>query len=91
MGPFPLEDTLGMGPAVVLLQKLLDKGKYMEMVQFSTTRKMWSAFSNVYHASVKGQDSVVLAKNSQKMVVTDCPTSGDWYEKFVKGAHILNG
>jgi len=52
MGPFPVEDTLGMGPAVVLIQRSLDKGKYTETVQFSTTRKMWSAFSNVYHASV---------------------------------------
>ena len=47
MGPFPLEDSLGMGLAVGMLIRSLDKGRYQSTLQFESVRKMRSAFSNM--------------------------------------------
>jgi hypothetical protein len=51
MGPFPVEDTFGMKIACTILYISLDPGKHEEHIQFSTARKIRSAYSNVYHAS----------------------------------------
>lgn len=92
LGPFPLEDSFGMGAAIVMLQRTLDPGKYnRDHVQFDTARKLRSAVSNLYHASVRGQEAVVMAKGTQKLLVTRCPTYGDWFERFVKGMHKRMG
>jgi len=91
MGPFPLEDSFGMGAAVVILQVSLKPGKYDRHVQFGTIRKFRSAFSNVYHASAQGHEATVLAKDTKKLMVTKCPTYGVWFEKFMKGCHKRMG
>jgi hypothetical protein len=36
MGPFPLNDSLGMGVAAVVLDRSLDQGKHEDHVQFET-------------------------------------------------------
>jgi hypothetical protein len=91
LGPFPLEDSFGMCAAIVILQVSLNPGKYNWHVQFGTVRKFRSAFSNVYHASKEGLDAMVMAKDTQKMTVTKCPTDGQWFEKFMKGCHKRMG
>jgi hypothetical protein len=53
MGPFPLEDNFGMKVGCVLLARSLDPGKNERYIQFSTARKIRSAYSNMYHASSK--------------------------------------
>src|SRR5210317_318585 len=53
LGPFPLEDSLGMQAAIAVLDKSLDKGKYEAMVQWETFRKTRSSITN-YQASVYG-------------------------------------
>ncbi len=85
MGPFPLEDSFGMGAVIVILQVSLNPGKYDMYVQFGTIRKFRSAFSRVYHASVKDQEAMVMANSTRKLMVTKCPTYGLWFEKFMKG------
>ena len=47
MGPFPLMDTFGIGPAIVMLRRSLDAGRYGENIQYDTLRKYCSTFSNV--------------------------------------------
>jgi len=91
MGPFPAEDSFGMGAAVVILQISLNPGKYDKHVQFGTIRKFRSAFSNVYHAPIQGQDATIMAKDTKKLMVTKCPTYGLWFEKFMKGCHKRMG
>jgi hypothetical protein len=91
MGPFPLKDSFGMGAAIVILQVSLNPGKHDTTVQFGTIRKFRSAFSNAYHASVEGQEAVVMAKDTRKLTVTKCPTYGTWFEKFMKGCHKRMG
>jgi hypothetical protein len=85
MDPFPLSGTFGMGATIVMLQQSLQPGKYDKNVQFETVRKFRSAFSNVYHTSAKGQDAMVMAKETRKLNVTKCPTYGEFFEQFVKG------
>ncbi len=87
MGPFPLDDTFGMGAAIVMLQTSLRPGKNDKFVQFGTVRKFRSSFSNIYHASAEGKQAVVMAKDTRKLVVTKCPTYGEFFERFVRGLH----
>ena len=61
MGPFPLEDTQGMGIAVCMLERSLDKGRYRTTLQFETVRKLRSAFSNIWHASRQTLTTSVMA------------------------------
>lgn len=91
MGPFPLEDTFGMAAAIVILQVSLNPGKYDKHVQFGTIRKFRSAFSNAYHSSAEGQNAMVMAKDTRKLMVTKCPTYGLWFEKFMRGCHKRMG
>jgi hypothetical protein len=91
MGPFPLDDTFGMGAAVVMLQQSLRPGKYDKSVQFGTVRKFRSCFSNVYQASAAGHNAVVMARDTRKLTVTTCPTYGEFFERFVKGLHKRMG
>ena len=91
MGPFPLEDTLGMAAAIVTLQSSLKPGIHDKTVQYGTVRKLRSSISNIYHASVAGQGNVVMAKDTKKLTVTKCPTYGVWYERFMRGMHKRMG
>lgn len=91
LGPYPLEDTFGMVEAILLLERLTDPGKHAEVIQFSTMRKMRSMFSNIYHASARGQAEMVMAKDTKKMSVTKCKTHGEFFERFVRGAHRRMG
>jgi hypothetical protein len=38
-GPLPLTDNVGMGIAVVIVQRSLDKERYAKNVQYETVRK----------------------------------------------------
>lgn len=91
MGPFPLGDSFGMGAALVMLQQSLQPGKNDKTVQFGTIRKFRSAFLNVYHASAEGQQAMVMAKDMRRLVVTKCPTYGEFFERFVRGLHKRMG
>lgn len=91
LGPFPTEDSVGMGACVIMQLRSLDQGKYAPTLQFETVRKFRSAVSNVYHASVTGQGAMVMAKDTRKMVVTECPTYDSWFEKAMKGMHKRMG
>lgn len=91
LGPFPLEDTFGMKVAVVLLRRSLDPGKHERHIQFSTARKIRSAFSNVYHASRELTQVAAMAYETAKTYATTCPTYGYWFEKFMLGCHKRMG
>ena len=90
-GPFPLEDSFGIGAAVVIVQRSLAKGKYSTNVQYETIRKFRAAASNIYNSSVKGQGAMVMAKDTKKLQVTKCPTYSDFFDCFNKGLHKRMG
>ncbi len=90
-GPFPPADTMGMGVAVVMLQRSLDRGRYAKNVQYETIRKFRSAASNIYNSSLEGQGAMVMTKDTRKLQVTKCPTYSDFFERFIKGLHKRMG
>ncbi len=91
MGPFPVVDSMGMGVAVVMLKRSLDKGKHDRSIQFETVRQFRSAASNIYHASVEGQGAIIMAKETQKLTIAECPTYSDFFGRFVQGMHKRMG
>jgi hypothetical protein len=78
---------MGMGAAIVTLQLSLNTGKYAKNVQFDTIQKFLSAYSNIYHALIRSQESMVMAKDTKKLTVTKCTTFDLWFEKFMCGCH----
>ena len=91
MGPHPLRDDWGMGLAIVMLQKSLDKGRYKATVQFETVRKLRAAFSNVWGSSEHCMTKGVMARDMMKTFVTNCPSHCLWFERFIKGMHCRMG
>ena len=83
MGPFPLEDIIGMGIAVCMLQRSLEKGRYRDTLQFETVRKLRSTYSNIWHTSRQTLTTSVIARDLKKTHVTSCPTYGLWFERFI--------
>ena len=91
MGPFPVEDSLGMGLAVCMLVRSLDKGRHQCTLQFESVRKMRSAFSNCWHASRFTLTTSVMARDTRKTYVTSCPSYSLWFERFIFGMHKRMG
>ena len=91
MGPFLLKDNLGMGLAVGMLIRSLDKGRYQSTLQFESVRKMRSVFSNMWHASKFTLTTSVMANDIRKTYVTSCPSYSLWFERFIVGMHKRMG
>jgi hypothetical protein len=86
MGPFPVADVAGMKLAIALLVRSLDPGRTEKYVQFGTVRSLRSAYSNMYHASREHLGGVsVLTGGSRKLVTTNCPSNGFWFDRFMLG------
>jgi len=91
MGPFPINDSWGMKYACTMLIRSLDEGKTSRTIQFGTMRKLRSCYTNVYHASKHVSKLVTMAKDIRKTAVTDSPTYGLWFERFMYGCHKRMG
>jgi hypothetical protein len=91
LGPFPVMDVQGMGIACCILMRSLDPGKNQKFVQYGTSRKMRSAFSNFWHASVEGGKHGVVQRDTTKLFETSCPTHGNWFERFMLRMHKHQG
>jgi len=87
MGPFEVEDSVGMLVACAMLMRTLDPGRNEETVQYGTASKMRGAYSNWWHASVRGTGRTVGQQGTSKMMITDCPMNTDWFGRFMKGMH----
>jgi hypothetical protein len=91
LGPFPVEDNQGMSMACCILMRSLDPGKNEKFVQYGTSRKMRSAYSNFWQSSVEGGKHAVVQRDTTKLFETSCPTHGDWFERFMLGMHKRQG
>ena len=76
-GPLPLEDRVGMREAVILLTRAQDPGRNAVKIQFDTARKIRTGFSTFWHSSVEHLDTIVMAKETKKLVATNCRVYGD--------------
>ena len=87
MGPFPIEDDIqGVFVAVMMFQRSLDPGRHASYSQFQTIRKLRSAHSNQYMASLRGAlTSATLGWTLGKSFLTQTPTNSLWFERFAMG------
>jgi hypothetical protein len=87
MGPFPLEDVLGMKSAIAVLDRSLDKGSYEDTVQWDTFRRSMSAITNISQAAVGGLKNSVGAYKRKRMWISDSSTHQFWFSRFMTGVH----
>ena len=86
-GLFGDMNKFGMGLAVALLQLSLDPGRNDDYVQYDTTQKLRSAFSNLWQASVHTNQALVMAEGQNALRVTTCPSNSFWFQPFMRGFH----
>jgi hypothetical protein len=92
-GPFPVEDTVGMGLAVdLLLKSIRAKGRIGKYIQFDTMRKGRSTFTMAWHSSPTGVlESKTFANSNLRVRSTSCPSQSDWFRDFLVGAQDRMG
>ena len=91
--PWPLGDNEGMGVAMSMLDKSLEKGKINKgYIQFDTTRKLRSAASNVYSAGAgAGANALKYSMKSHRGEVLHTyqgPMQSIFMERFTLGMKI---
>jgi hypothetical protein len=87
LGPWPLEDTLGMKAAMAVLDRSLDKGVYEDTVQWDTFRRSMSAVTNISQAAVGGLEDSVGAYEQNRMFISGVVTHKFWFSRFMTGVH----
>jgi hypothetical protein len=87
MGPWPLEDVLGMKVALAVLDRSLDPGQYEATVQWDTFRRQMSAVTNISQAAVGGLGNSVGAYERNKMFISEAVTHKFWFSRFMIGVH----
>jgi hypothetical protein len=87
LGPWPLEDKLGMAVAIAVLDRSLDKGVYEDTVQWDTFRRTMSAVTNISQAAVGGLEDSVGAYERKRMFISGSVTHKFWFSRFMGGVH----
>lgn len=87
IGPFPLSDVFGMGAAVLVLDKSMDRGRYQDQVQWATFRKMRSTLSNICQAGIRGLGDAVGASDKNRTWITQGDTHKFFFVRFATGIH----
>ena len=90
-GPFPMEDTWGMGEAMCLLWRSLDPGRNTQRVQFDTVRKMRTFQSNYAHAGFGGLGATFIGGDGSSSKISNSPTNSEFYQRFMLGMHKRMG
>ena len=90
-GPFPLADTLGMIPAIISLQRSMDRGRNSKTIQWDTMRGIRSGYNNLVHTTPKGTDGAVMSDGRNSTHITTSPTNSLWFKKFMIGSHERMG
>jgi len=85
LGPFPLDDSVGMKLAMAMVLKSLDPGINAATVQFDTVRQLRSAFSNAYGAGTSQLQVSLYSSANKKMHGTSCPSDSEWFARFALG------
>ncbi|KAL7556103.1 hypothetical protein ACA910_008072 [Epithemia clementina (nom. ined.)] len=79
-GPFPLKDTFGMTPAIVSLQRSLDRGKNAKTIQWDTMRGVRSAMSNFMHTTPGGIGGFTMSDAKKSTHVTHSAMNTMWFK-----------
>ena len=84
-GPFPLQDTCGVGMAITILQRSFDPGNNSATIQWSTCRKLRSFYSNYVHSTPHGTGMATMTDGTRSTHFTASPTNSIWFKKFAHG------
>ena len=87
MGPFPVEDTMGMMCAAAILDRSLDPGSTEEFVQWDTFRGARSFVTNATQAGVSGLSDVVGGYEKKRVWISGVVTHTFWFSRFMEGLH----
>jgi hypothetical protein len=87
MGPFPLEDTMGMMAAAAILDRSLDPGFHEEYVQWDTFRGARLFLTNATQAGVSGLSDSVGSYERNRMWISGVVTHSFWFTRFMSGIH----
>lgn len=87
MGPFPLEDSMGMLAAAAILDRSLDRGITEEFVQWDTFRGTRSFITNASQAGASGLSDTIGAYERNRVWISTVPTHSFWFSRFMAGLH----
>jgi hypothetical protein len=88
MGPWLLNDSMGMKTLMAMLDRSLDKGDYEVTAQWDTTfRCTMFAVSNISLAAVGGMEDSLGAYKHNRMFISGVMTHKFWYARFMAGVH----
>ena len=85
--PWDVKDEMGMGVALTMLSKSLEKGRIAQYTQFYTCRQLRGTISNLYGATSKGSEGRQTFKSISGNVfhLSEDPMQSAFMERFVKG------
>jgi hypothetical protein len=87
MGPFPLQDTMGMMCAAGVLDRSMDRGRTEQYVQWDTFRGARFFVTNATQAGVSGLSDSVGGYEKSKMWIWGVVTHSFWFTRFMEGLH----
>jgi len=90
-GPYPEDDSFGMGLACMSLLRLMDAGVNTETIQFETIRKMRSHFSNFCHTTPQGTGMATISDSRGMTFFLQSPSNSYWFRWFMQGMHRRMG
>jgi len=91
LGNPTMKDRVGMGMAIYTLHSSLRQGKYTTNLQWDSMRKTPTWYANAFGAGSEYSNGAVLAKDEKKLFITECPTAGWWFSRFMRGAKLRMG
>jgi hypothetical protein len=92
LGPYPFDDCFGMRPAIAFLLKSRKGGRHdHHQIQYSSARKVRSAFSNNFHASQAQLGALTFSAGKGHHFASCSVTNGMWYSRFQDGVHCHMG
>jgi hypothetical protein len=87
LGPRGLHSHLGMDPAIMILMRLMEKGRAGATVKYGTARKAQATLTVLWESSPSSGDDLTLSADLVKgrFNATLCPSEGRWYQHFETG------
>eukprot|EP00536_Pseudo-nitzschia_multiseries_P004073 jgi/Psemu1/9200/gm1.9200_g len=91
LGPMPPEDSWGMKVACAMLLRSQDQGCNALCVQFETTRKCCSAFTNSVHTCPEGVGAYLTLQGRGCGFVSTSVANSLWFNQFTTRCHCGMG
>ncbi|KAL7563714.1 hypothetical protein ACA910_004112 [Epithemia clementina (nom. ined.)] len=90
-GPFPVQDTFGVAPTIISLQRSLDRGGNSRTIQWDTMRGICSSMSNFMHSTHRGISGFIMSDGKRSTHITGSSTDTLWFKRFMDVQDLTNG